>query len=62
VNSVVTPEQAELLLTLAGLILVAVLFHLAGRMAWSKWTQDGPDDGLTQEERDERRVTRRRPR
>ncbi|WP_131770305.1 hypothetical protein [Candidatus Protofrankia californiensis] len=63
-NDVITPEQAEILLMLSGLILTAVVMRLVGLAAWRKWFADAPDDdNLTQEERDDRRVThRRRPR
>lgn len=61
-NSQITPEQAELLLALNGLILVAVVTRLAALAAWRKWFNDDdlPPDNLTQEERDERLVARRR--
>jgi hypothetical protein len=60
-NDVITPEQAEILLMLGGLILAAVVMRLVGLAAWRKWFADAPDDNnLTQEERDDRRVARRR--
>ncbi|NUL28415.1 hypothetical protein HRW09_02285 [Streptomyces lunaelactis] len=60
-NSQITPEQAEILLTLCSLILVAVVTRLAALVAWRKWFgDDAAPDNLTQEERDERLVTRRR--
>lgn len=62
-NSQITPEQAELLLMFGSLILMAVVMRLVGLAAWRKWFGDAQPDDLTQEERDDRRVThRRRPR
>lgn len=60
-SSQITPEQAELLLTFGGLILTAVVMRLVGLAVWRKWIQDdGTPDNLTQEERDDLRVARRR--
>lgn len=59
-SSQITPEQVELLLTLAAVILVAVVMRLVGLAILRKWFTDAPDDNLTQEERDERLVARRR--
>ncbi|WP_131786571.1 hypothetical protein [Protofrankia symbiont of Coriaria ruscifolia] len=63
-NDVITPEQAELLLMFGSLILVALVTRLVGSATWRKWFGDAPDDdNLTQEERDDRRIARkRRPR
>lgn len=59
-NSQITPEQAELLLMFAGLILTAVVARLVCLAAWHKWfSDDAEPDNLTQEERDLRRVQRR---
>ncbi|WP_410641217.1 hypothetical protein [Amycolatopsis sp. lyj-346] len=58
-NSQITPEQAEILLTLYSLILVAVVTRLVALVAWRKWFRDAAPDNLTQEERDLRRVQRR---
>ncbi|MGA5426634.1 hypothetical protein ACPCVL_07520 [Streptomyces koyangensis] len=60
-NSQITPEQAEFLVLFCSLILVAVVMRLVGLAVWRKWFQDdGTPDNLTQEERDERLVARRR--
>lgn len=62
-NGQITPEQAETLLMLSSLVLLAVVMRLVGLAAWRKWFRDVAPDNLTQEERDDRRVThRRRPR
>jgi len=62
-NGQITPEQAETLLLLSSLVLLVIVMRLVGLAAWHKWFTDTPDNNLTQEERDDRRVThRRRPR
>ncbi|SBW24522.1 hypothetical protein FDG2_4193 [Candidatus Protofrankia californiensis] len=64
-NSQITPEQVQNLLTLGSVILLAVVLRLIGLAVWRKWfADDTADDGLTQEERDLRMVYRkgRRPR
>lgn len=59
----ITPEQAQNLLTLAAAILLVVAMRLAGLAMWRKWfADDNADNGLTQEEKDDQRVQRRRHR
>jgi len=60
----ITPEQINDLLTLSAMVLTLVVLRLTGLAVWRKWFANATttDDGLTQEERDERQVTRRRRR
>jgi hypothetical protein len=61
-SSQITPEQAEMLLLFASLILAAVVMRMVG-LAILRWVDahaPAPDDNLTEEERDLRMVQRRR--
>jgi hypothetical protein len=59
-NGQITPEQAEILLLFGSLVLLVVVMRLVGIAVWRKWFRDAPAENLTQEERDDRRVTHRR--
>lgn len=56
----ITPEQIDNLITLSVVIMQLVGLRLIGLAVWRKWFADSTsEDDLTQEERDERLITRR---
>jgi hypothetical protein len=61
-NAQITPEQVQNVVALSAIILLVVALRLIGLAVWNRWFKDLPDDNLTQEERDERRLQRRRQR
>ena len=62
-NGQITPGQVQNLLALSAFILVLVVMRLVGLAVWHKWFENGAsDDHLTQEERDDRLMQRRRHR
>lgn len=59
-NSQVTPDQVQQLLALNALVLFLVTIRPIGLTIWNRYFKDQPADELSQEERDELLVRRRR--